>query len=108
MPKSVAICFSDCPGSRLRATRTTSSRNSLGNGFGTVHILPAAPLSATDQMSPIRAADSNPAEAVFRAESEMFLRYAAQLGTTFVTRARTPGAGVKKEPNSFSTERLLP
>ena len=50
--------LSDCPGSRLRATRTTSSRNSLGNGLGTVHILPAAPLSATDQMSPIRAAVS--------------------------------------------------
>ena len=33
----------------------------------------------------------NPAEAVFRAESEMFLKYAQQLGMTFVSRARTPG-----------------
>jgi hypothetical protein len=57
MPKSAAICFTVCPGPRLRAIRTTSSRNSLGNGFGTVHILPAAPLGTTDQMSPIRAAD---------------------------------------------------
>ena len=28
-------------------------------GFGMVHILPAAPLGTTDQMSPIRAADPN-------------------------------------------------
>lgn len=34
----------------------------------------------------------NPAEAVFRAESEMFLKYAQQLGMTFVSRARTPAA----------------
>ncbi len=34
----------------------------------------------------------NPAEAVMRAESEMFLRYAQQLGMTFVSRARTPSA----------------
>lgn len=34
----------------------------------------------------------NPAEAVMRAESEMFLRYAQQLGMTFVSRARTPVA----------------
>ena len=33
----------------------------------------------------------NPAEAVFRLESDMFLRYAQQLGMTFVSRARTPG-----------------
>ncbi|WP_460691352.1 ApeA N-terminal domain 1-containing protein, partial [Nocardioides flavus (ex Wang et al. 2016)] len=44
------------PGSRFLATRTTSSRNSWGYGFGAVHILPAAPLGTTDQMSPIRAA----------------------------------------------------
>jgi glycine/D-amino acid oxidase-like deaminating enzyme len=56
MPKSEAICLIVCPGSRLRATFTTSSRNSLGNGLGTVHILPAMPHNATDQMSPIRAA----------------------------------------------------
>lgn len=38
----------------------------------------------------------NPAEAVFRSNSEMFLKYASQLGMTFVSRARTPapkGAG---------------
>jgi P27 family predicted phage terminase small subunit len=34
----------------------------------------------------------HPAEAVFRAESQMFLAYAAQLGLTFVARARTPAA----------------
>ncbi|MGO4258648.1 hypothetical protein, partial [Marmoricola sp. RAF53] len=49
--------FNVTPCSRRRATFTTSSRNSLGNGFGTGHILPAAPLGTTDQMSPIRAAD---------------------------------------------------
>lgn len=32
----------------------------------------------------------NPAEAIFRAESSMFLRYAQQLGLTFAGRARTP------------------
>lgn len=32
----------------------------------------------------------HPAEAVFRSESEMFLKYAQQLGMTFVARARTP------------------
>jgi P27 family predicted phage terminase small subunit len=32
----------------------------------------------------------NPAEAIFRAESAMFLRYAQQLGMTFAGRARTP------------------
>ncbi|WP_410055795.1 DDE-type integrase/transposase/recombinase [Rhodococcus sp. WS3] len=30
IPKSAAICFNNVPGSRLRATRTTSSRNSRG------------------------------------------------------------------------------
>ena len=49
----------------------------------------------------------NPAEAVFRAESEMFLKYAQQLGITFVARARTPSAGAKPEPNPFAPERLL-
>ena len=34
----------------------------------------------------------HPAEAVFRSESDMFLRYAQQFGMTFVARARTPGA----------------
>jgi hypothetical protein len=33
-PKSVAICSSVTPGPRSQATLTTSSRNSLGNGFG--------------------------------------------------------------------------
>ncbi len=32
-PKSAAICSSVTPGSRLRATRTTSSRNSFGYGL---------------------------------------------------------------------------
>lgn len=45
----------------------------------------------------------NPAEAVFRAESEMFLRYAQQLGMTFVSRARTSVAkGGDGEPNPFT------
>lgn len=45
----------------------------------------------------------NPAEAVFRAESEMFLKYAQQLGMTFVSRARTPTKGDGDgEPNPFS------
>lgn len=37
--------------------RTTSSRNSLGWGLGTIDILPAETLVSTDQMSPTRAAD---------------------------------------------------
>ncbi len=44
----------------------------------------------------------NPAEAVFRAESDMFLKYAQQLGMTFVSRARTPveskGSGSGENP----------
>lgn len=44
----------------------------------------------------------NPAEAVFRAESEMFLKYAQQLGMTFVSRARTPATkGEGDGPNPF-------
>lgn len=35
----------------------------------------------------------NPTEAIFRAESVMFLRYAQQLGMTFAGRARTPAKG---------------
>lgn len=31
----------------------------------------------------------NPAEVIFRSESELFLKYAVQLGMTFVSRART-------------------
>lgn len=34
----------------------------------------------------------HPADAVFRAQSELFLKYATQLGMTFVARARTPAA----------------
>lgn len=50
----------------------------------------------------------NPAEAVFRAESSMFLRYAQQLGMTFAGRARTPaaapgkGAGGDGKTNPFA------
>lgn len=45
----------------------------------------------------------NPAEAVFRAESEMFLKYAQQLGMTFVSRARTPAAkGADDDGNPFA------
>ena len=54
MPKSLAI--SAIEASPLRATATTSSRNSFGWGLGTVNILPAAPPGTTDQMSPTRAA----------------------------------------------------
>ncbi|WP_441327506.1 hypothetical protein [Kocuria sp.] len=43
IPKSFAIWDSSTPGSRFLATRTTSSRNFLGYGFNTVHILPAQP-----------------------------------------------------------------
>lgn len=47
----------------------------------------------------------HPAETVLRAESEMFLKYASQLGMTFVSRARTPSAkGVgEDEPNPFAS-----
>lgn len=46
----------------------------------------------------------NPAEAVFRLESEMFLKYAQQLGMTFVSRARTPGVkgDADDAPNPFT------
>lgn len=45
----------------------------------------------------------NPAETVFRAESEMFLKYAQQLGMTFVSRARTPAAkGADDDGNPFA------
>lgn len=45
----------------------------------------------------------NPAEAVFRAESEMFLKYAQQLGMTFVSRARTPAVkGADDDGNPFA------
>lgn len=38
----------------------------------------------------------NPAGAEFRSQSDLFLKYAAQLGMSFVARARTP---VAKEPD---------
>ena len=45
----------------------------------------------------------NPAEVVFRSESEMFLKYAQQLGMTFVSRARTPTAkGDGDDVNPFA------
>lgn len=45
----------------------------------------------------------NPAEVVFRSESEMFLKYATQLGMTFVSRARTPAArGDGDDVNPFA------
>lgn len=37
----------------------------------------------------------NPAEAICRAESAMFLRYASTLGLTFASRARTPATSPK-------------
>mgnify|MGYP003440066352 CR=1 FL=1 len=45
----------------------------------------------------------SPAEAVFRAQSEMFLKFAQQLGMTFVARARTPAAkGADNDGNPFT------
>lgn len=45
----------------------------------------------------------NPAEVVFRSESDMFLKYAQQLGMTFVSRARTPVAkGDGDDVNPFA------
>lgn len=46
----------------------------------------------------------NPAEVVFRSESELFLKYAAQLGMTFVSRARTAVAEEgSSDGNPFGT-----
>lgn len=48
----------------------------------------------------------HPAEAVFRAESAMCLKYGQLLGLSFVTRARTPvkePTGDGQEPNPFAT-----
>lgn len=46
----------------------------------------------------------NPAEAVFRAESDLFLKYAQQLGMTFVSRARTPATrGADDDDNPFAS-----
>ncbi len=59
-PKSAAICSSVTPGSRLRATRTTSSRNSFGYGLGTATSFQAASQQARSGVthpcsSPLRA-----------------------------------------------------
>ena len=50
----------------------------------------------------------HPAEQVFRSESDAFLRYAQQLGMTFVARARTPAAKGREdgEPNPFASQGL--
>lgn len=50
-------------------------------------------------------AKKHPAEQVFRSESDMYLKYAQQLGMTFVARARTPAtkAGAEGgEENPFA------
>jgi P27 family predicted phage terminase small subunit len=51
-------------------------------------------------------AKKHPAEQVFRSESDMFLKYAQQLGMTFVARARTPATKVGDgdgEENPFAS-----
>jgi phage terminase small subunit len=51
-------------------------------------------------------AKKHPAEQVFRSESDMFLKYAQQLGMTFVARARTPASKVGDgdgEANPFAS-----
>src|SRR5215217_1550020 len=61
-PKSsVAICSMVTPSSRLRATRTTSSRNSFGYGLATVTSFQPTHQGKPTQVSPIRAADPNDA-----------------------------------------------
>ena len=50
IPKSLAT--RDTGESEARATRTTSSRNALGNVFGLSHVLPAETHASTNQMSP--------------------------------------------------------
>lgn len=66
----------------------------------------AADQISDDVTSPDRdgAVKKHPAEAVFRLESDMFLKYAAQLGMTFVSRARTPASkgGNGGEANPFA------
>lgn len=54
-------------------------------------------------------AKKHPAEQVFRSESDMYLKYAQQLGMTFVSRARTPAtkAGAEGgEENPFQARSL--
>lgn len=49
----------------------------------------------------------SPAEAVFRLESELFLKFAAQLGMSFVSRARTPGRDAADDANNpFAASRV--
>lgn len=50
----------------------------------------------------------HPAEAVFRSESDMFLRYVKELGMSFVSRARTPAAEVRASggDNPFSAKAI--
>jgi P27 family predicted phage terminase small subunit len=51
-------------------------------------------------------AKKHPAEQVFRSESDMFLKYAHQLGMTFIARARTPASKVGDgdgEANPFAS-----
>lgn len=51
-------------------------------------------------------AKKHPAEQVFRSESDMFLKYAQQLGMTFAARARTPATKVGDgdgEANPFAS-----
>lgn len=59
-------------------------------------------LIVSDKAHGADAVKKNPAEAVFRAESAMFLRYAGQLGLTFVSRARTPGKDGDGDANPFT------
>lgn len=53
-------------------------------------------------------AKKHPAEQVMRSESEMFLRFATQLGMTFASRARIPSAkaDVDAGDNPFTTSAL--
>lgn len=67
--------------------------------------------AAHDEVDRVTVADTNhggikkhPAESIFRSESEMFLRYATQLGMTFVARARTVVKGPEGgEDNPFAS-----
>jgi P27 family predicted phage terminase small subunit len=71
----------------------------------------AAHKQIIDEGDLVTAADHNhggvkkhPAEAVLRAESDLFLRYAQQLGMTFVARARTVLKGTEGgEDNPFAS-----
>jgi hypothetical protein len=56
-PKSAATCSSVTPRPRFLATRTASSRNSSGCGFGTTTSFPPAPQGKPVQISPDRLSD---------------------------------------------------